>query len=282
MHSMTSERTAPQQHSDQVRAAYEAWWERTESAIDRHIAAGETDLARLLHLAYRDSVGETPPGPRTSIIYGLELEVPYLAANRIIRDWIADTVIEHASGVDAIIEIGSGWGYNLCNIWLRGGPRVDYHALELTDAGRRCCRKLRDAAQAGPNLAIHPFDYYTADLSALAGRYRTVLVYSSHSIEQVPELPESFIEAMLGLAGFVRVLHFEPVGWQFRATIAPGLPDRGTTAYADLHRYNRNLWTLLQRYAAAGSLVIEDAQPDLMAVKVYNGTSLIRWSASRR
>ena len=278
---MTSERTEPLQHSDRVRAAYEAWWARTESAIDRYIAAGESELARLLHLAFRDSVGETPPGPRTSVIYGLELEIPYLAANRIVRDWIADTVIEHASGVDAIVEIGSGWGYNLCNIWLRGGSQVDYHALELTDTGRRCCKKVREAAQAGPALAIHPFDYYAADLSALAGRYRSVLVYSSHSIEQIPDLPNSFIEAMLGLADSVTVLHFEPVGWQFRDTIAPGLPDRGATAYAELHSYNRNLWSLLQRYAGAGRLKIEEARPDLMAVKVYNGTSFIRWSANR-
>lgn len=272
-----------QTHRREVLAAYEKWWSRTEAAIDRHLEAGERNLARLVNLSYRDTVGEVPPGERISLVFGKEVPIPYLAANRLVRDWIADSVIARAtSDVDAIVETGSGWGYNLFNIWLRGGPPVDYHAFELTEAGRRCCLKLRDAAVSCPRLAVHPFDYNDPDFSPLLGRYRKVLFYSSHSIEQVTELPTSFLDRVIGVAESVQVMHFEPVGWQFRDEIAVGLPDRGTTAYAEQHRYNRNLWRLLSDYAAAGRLTLEEAVPDVMGVKTYNPTSLVCWSASLR
>ena len=143
-----------QQLKTEVRSTYEAWWSRTRSAIDRHISCGEKNLFRLMNKSYEETVGQSPPGPRVSKLYGRDVSVPYLHANRIVRDWIADTVIEAATNVAAIIEVGSGWGYNLFNIWLRGGPLVKYHAFELTDAGRRCCEKIRSASKIRPRYQL--------------------------------------------------------------------------------------------------------------------------------
>lgn len=262
---------------EQVRASYEAWWSRIQSTLKTHVASGETNLSRLLYKIYADTVGERHAAEKFSILWGQEVPVPYLPANRIVRDWIADTVIAHAADVDAVIETGSGWGYNLFNIWLRGGPDVPYHAFEYTDAGRESAAAVRTAAAAGPQMNIHPFDYYAADLTPATGRYGKVLVYSSHSIEQVGELPSSFIDAVLGLAKDVVCLHFEPVGWQFAAESGQRVGDYGQRAYADKHHYNKNLWRMLKQYEKDGRIVVEQALADTMCVKAYNGTSLLRW-----
>jgi hypothetical protein len=259
-----------------VKATYEAWWSATRDAVDGEIAAGETELSRLMHRAFARTVGARPKTEQTSIIFHREAPAPYLAGHRIARDWIADTVIEHAvrTGADALIETGSGWGYNLFNIWLRGGPQLPCHAFEYTQAGRETCMRLRDAAWAGPQVEVHAFDYYAADLSAVAGRYRRPLIYTSHSIEQIGVLPQSCIDAFLGAADEVTVLHFEPVSWQFA-------PDeeasRSVLKHCQRSGYNTNLWPLLQANAADGRLVIEETEANVMAPKLTNSSSLIRW-----
>lgn len=264
-----------------IKDLYESSWSRARATLEAQIAAGETELSRLLHGAFAQIVGERPPGEWQSIVFGREVPTPFLAAHRIARDWIADTVIEHAVriGADAIIETGSGWGYNLFNIWLRGGPRVDCHAFEYTEAGRETCRRMLDAASDGPALETHAFDYYAADFSSLAGRYRRPLVYTSHSIEQIAEMPQSCIDALLTLAPEVEVLHFEPVSWQFD-------PDHWASGrvadYCERQNYNRNLWSLLQDNEDAGRLTVEETLANVMAPKTFNTTGLIRWRSAAR
>lgn len=264
-----------------IKDVYESWWSRVRAALESQTSAGETELSRLLHVTFAQTVGKRPASEWQSIIFGRETPAPYLAGHRIARDWIADTVIEHAAriGADAIIETGSGWGYNLFNIWLRGGPPVDYHAFEYTEAGRDTCRSMRAAAHDGPRLETHAFDYHGADLSPVGGRYRRPLIYTSHSIEQIAEMPQSFIEALLAIAPEIEVLHFEPVSWQFD-------PDHWASErlaeYCGRQGYNRNLWNLLQANEDAGRLVIEETQANVMAPKTFNTTGLIRWRSGAR
>ncbi|MDX9861166.1 MAG: hypothetical protein RBS99_09630 [Rhodospirillales bacterium] len=267
---------------DQVRERYEAWWSRVRTASKRQIDAGETSLCRILHRTYADTVGERASGEDFSVLWGMEVPVPYLAANRIVRDWIADTVIAAASNTDAVIEMGSGWGYNLFNIWLRGGPDVPYHAFEYTEAGRAVARSVRDASAGGPRIEVHPFDYYDADFAPIAGRYGRVVVFSSHSIEQIESLPAVALEAVLGVAEEVLCLHFEPIGWQFADETRQAIRDYGQRAYGEKHGYNKNLWPLLKDYQQRGRLTIEHTSADAMCVKTYNGTSLIRWRSNPR
>jgi len=270
------------QSQDPVRATYEIWWSRIQTALNTEVAAGEKNLSRLLHKIYAQTVGERHASEKFSILWNTEVPAPYLAANRIIRDWIADTVIAQAARFDAIIETGSGWGYNLFNIWLRGGPNVPYHAFEYTEAGRASAQAIRNAAENGPQLQIHPFNYYEADLTPASGLYKRVLVYSSHSIEQIGALPNSFIDGLLALAEEVVCLHFEPVGWQFAEQTGAPIRDSGQRAYSDRHGYNKNLWSLLNAYQQQGRLVIDETSVETMCVKAYNGTSFIRWHSTGR
>src|SRR4051812_32128837 len=98
-----------------IKETYEAWWSGVRSAIEAEIASGETDLSRLMHRTFAKVVGRRPSNEWLSLVFGREVPAPFLTAHRIARDWIADTVIEHAARIDAdaIIETGSGWGYNL-------------------------------------------------------------------------------------------------------------------------------------------------------------------------
>lgn len=266
-------------HLATVSATYESWWSRVQNEILKLESSGEHELARLVQLALVATVGDTPPGERMSILWGTKVPSPYLASLRIVRDWIADTVIEHSQDCDAVIELGSGWGYNLYNIWLRGGPkRVPYHAFEYTEAGRLTATTVRRIAQDGPSIQVHPFDYRKPNLPLTVNKYKRVVVYTSHSIEQVDQLPQSLFHQIMDIAQDVTVLHFEPVGWQFRDELgqAVGL-DFGQRAYCERRKYNQNLWEMLKSLETQGSIAIRSAEADVMGVKVYNSTSLIVW-----
>ncbi|HVJ42396.1 MAG TPA: hypothetical protein VM639_12915 [Dongiaceae bacterium] len=193
-----------------------------------------------------------------------------------------------------IVEMGSGWGAIISSFWLAGGPRdAAYYALEYTDNGRATTRVLA-AAEPRFQLRSLPFDYYDADFSGLAAQDavppKTVL-YSIFSIEQIAELPESLIERMLAVPGFARAVHIEPVGWQFRrnglgarfdAFLARiGLPPltrkAATSRRCRKAGFNRNLVELLRRYEAAGRIVIEAIDIDIVSPHPGNAGTLIVW-----
>lgn len=266
-------------HTASVSATYEEWWSHVHDVVLQQGLSGEQDLARLIHLALAATVGDTPPGERSSILWGTKVPSPYLSSVRIVRDWIADTVIEHSEGCDAIIELGSGWGFNLFNIWLRGGPKsVPYHAFEYTEAGRRTTAAVRGAVSVGPDIQIHPFDYREPILPLTTNGYNRVLVYTSHSIEQVNQLPQSLFDRLMDIAQDVRVLHFEPVGWQFRDELGQaGEMDFAQKAYCERRKYNENLWGMLRALESKRRIAIRSAKAEVMGVKVYNSTSLIIW-----
>ena len=264
------------ENAAKVKTTYEASWSEIRQAIEIEAEAGESGLSRLLHKSYaRSLAARKRPATQVSIVFGREAEMSFLAANHIARDWIADCVIERAVSADAIIELGSGFGYNLFNVWLRGGPATPYHALEYTQAGRDACALIAKSTVGGPPLTVSAFDYYEPDFSNLLGRYSNPLVYSSHSIEQIPELPGIFLERLLALAPDLTVLHFEPIGWQMGDDSDP--QNARVRAHCERSNYNRNLWPLLNEFARSGRLTIEETQPNRMAPKLTNSTTLVRW-----
>ena len=120
--------------------------------------------------------------------------------------------------------------------------------------------------------AIH-FDYHEPDFSALP-KARHAVVFSAHSIEQIPHLTPAFFEAVRSVADRVTVLHFEPVGWQ----VGPEHDGRGTSSeYAEAHDYTRDLVPLLRDEEAAGRVVIDTIVPDVFGINPSNSTTAIRW-----
>src|SRR5208282_1710222 len=175
-------------------------WPAILARIDAELAAGETDLARILNRVKRWEIGLADDRELAFIVAGRALQLPRPFALHGGLGLICERLIALAEGAEAIIELGSGWGFNLFHLWLSGGPRVArYFALEYTEAGRQCTERL---ASVQRNLAITavPFDYYAVDLDQLGRFSGRVFVFSCFSIDQIPQLPSAIYLALRKLA----------------------------------------------------------------------------------
>lgn len=250
-------------------AKYEEVWSGVLEAARRH-AAAEGQLSRAVRLIEAER-RSTSADPAAGIAFGQPVTLPaaVLMGGRLALK--SHTLIEHSlPGADLIVELGSGWGLNLFDIYLSGGPRAHYVAMEPTLAGRTASEVL---AALEPDLEFHalPFDFRKPDYSGL--KARRALVFSSHAIEQVPELSREAITGLFDVAPDLTCVHFEPVGWQTGAISDP----HAARAYAERADYNRNLWPLLQTLEAEGRIVIDRMVPDIFSHKAGNASTLIVW-----
>lgn len=252
-----------------VRASYESRWSGARAEAVRLIGEGERELSRIVY-GVRDKSGWPP----TAEIDALdELLTSRLSIYRLRRDLLADKLIEHmAPETDAVIELGAGWGCNLFHLWLRGGPDADYHALELAESGVRTCELIARSAAAAPRIAAAPFDFYHADVSSIAGRYRRPLVFTCAALDKVDPLPGRLIEALLELAPQLTVVHMEFLSWQF--SLEQGVREDDAIDHVESSGLNRNLLPMLREAERAGRIVIEEAIPNLLGPHV----SYLRWS----
>ena len=122
-----------------------------------------------------------------------------------------------------------------------------------------------------------PYDFYDADLTGVPADRNEYVVFTVHSIEQVPEISPEVFRTILELGPNIEGLHFEPVGWQFRDE--RGLAERGgsSSAYAEENDYNRNLWPVLKSLQESGKIEIVSADPDVVGINPNNSTSFIHW-----
>jgi hypothetical protein len=194
------------------------------------------------------------------------------------------------AGTQRVIEMGSGWGAVISSLWLGGTPRdAEYWALEYTEAGRTLSDLL---ARAEPRfkLTSRAFDYHEPDFSYLTQPLETV-VYSIYSIEQITYIKDELIDRILAIPGFTRCVHIEPVGWQVEPDALIARLDRlakklGIRALTQAtasarrcwrHGKNRNLIETLRRYEAAGKIVIEQIDRDLVNHSPLNPGTLVVW-----
>jgi hypothetical protein len=170
-----------------------------------------------------------------------------------------------------VAELGAGWGQNLLDVWLVGGPRVPYFALEPTPEGRACAEYLA-GLDPSLDLTAKTFDFERPDYDLPTG-VEHAIVCTIHSIEQITELPREAITKLFGLGRSVTGVHFEPIGWQVeeRPELVP------TRKHSKRKRYNRNLWPLLRSLEAEGELRVETVVPDLIGIKPHNASTLVVW-----
>jgi hypothetical protein len=238
---------------------YEARWSKTREAISAVLDSGETDLSRLL---YEVGGRKQIVGRQIYHAFGLKLGQTSLALRRVPRGFIADTLLDHAEGADAIVELGAGWGCNLFHLWVRGGPRIPFHALEPTEAGRACCMAVAGRFP-GPDVRAQAYDFLTPALAPLQD-VRRVLVFTAHAVDKVHELPALAIEQIRTCAPQVTVLHFEAINHQL---------DASEEAARD--SMNGNLLPLLREAEGQGRLRIDEIRPATLG----GVSTLIRWSA---
>jgi hypothetical protein len=255
-------------------------WPGYSVLVDDLRADNETSLARIYRRAI--DAGRNHPGsePHKVVIGDSEIVLPKAFALGGIESLIAAEL--HAlcqEPVEAVVEIGAGIGRNLISFWLHGGPRdVPYIAYEITEAGRTSTNKFGELSQ-GFDLRAHHFDLNAPDFSELPEGDGPLLVFTNHSIEQVPELRADVFRQLATLGRPVQAIHFEPVGWQIRKARGQADGQGSSQAYADKHDYNRNFWPLLQGLHNDGVIEIQDVRPDFACINFENGTSIVRWQS---
>jgi hypothetical protein len=287
-----------------VENQYEHLWKGVEEKFDRTFEAGERDLSRI-HLFMRRNFGPDFEDEHLRKKYEQHenklLETGYLMDKQLIQvtdmdprvvTLITDSIKMREAikmfGPNArrIVELGSGWGKNLFNLFKFGAPLdAEYWGFELTATGRRLMEKVGAACAPTMRMSSSPFDYYNADFSLLAGDINTC-IFTHHSIEQIPEIPESLIERILAIPGFRMCLHMEPIGFQFKSDKWLADPGNGTLMdkidadnrrFAEKRNQNSNLYPVLRRLEGQSKLKIFSVKKYFTSHLLANATSVISW-----
>ena len=224
---------AAERAPEKAKAEYEAAWGRLDSWIEQCIRDGMTDPAQIARTVTRSECGQSlgatafqdyyrshradRPDQRLGVAQGAYKLLPFDFRDPDTLDTLVKFVQEHRSGIDTIVELGSGIGRNLFMLSERlqrdGAGPLAFHACEYTEAGRRATARL-DTIGGRKLLSVHPFDYRHPDLSFLDGSQNT-LFFTVFSLEQVSTVTDAFINEMLSRTAACHCIHFEPVGWQF-------------------------------------------------------------------
>lgn len=252
-------------------------WPAVERLIADVLASGESDLNRVVEIVSRRAYAQHGSllDERTAVFCGHELCLPLSMTLGAYHALIAETVIAECDAETAlIVELGAGWGHNLLEIYLRGGPsRATFIAAELTASGRRAAARLA-ALQPDLDLRTAAFDFGDPVLNDLPRAGRAV-VFTSHAIEQVPAVSGALFDAIRSLAPAVTCLHFEPFGWQLPARSDD---DERRREYAEQHDYNRNFIEVINDEVQHGRIDLHRTMPNLVGANPLNPTSLLVWS----
>jgi hypothetical protein len=241
-------------------------------------AGGETSLARAIAALNRDDCGDAGLDRGDIVLAGRRVGVPSVFAYPGFYALVRNVLAQRCEAIrpDLIVELGAGWGRNLFDLWLSGGPRdARYAALEFTASGRDATGLLGEF-EAGLRLEVHPFDYYAPDLAAVTSG-RRVLVFTVFSIDQIPTMSAAMIEATLHLGAEVWGVHFEPFGWQCRDELGRSDLVGSSPTYAARHDYNRNFWPVMRELEQRGVIAIERVDPELYGANPDNAASLLLW-----
>ena len=257
-------------------------WPSVLASIRSTIEAGERDLSRAVWSVMRSWRKRDLWERSRCVLGGTDHELPFVlgweARQGLVPEILADAAREDTS---LVVELGSGWAFNLLQFWSRGGASRDarYVAAELTPAGRECSEALA-ALDPALRFSALPFDYHAAQETAIEPTDGHALVFTCQSIEQIPELSGDVIEFIASLGARVTCVHFEPCGWQ-----VPGTDDAAAAehrGWAESCDYNRNLWELLRSMESEGVIEMTRCVPDLAGPNPRNPVSVFEWVAAGR
>lgn len=203
--------------------------------------------------------------------------------------------------VDCIVEFGAGLGVNLARLaegLAPQGLRPAYVACEPAAGGRDFAARL--FAGGDHRFEAHAFDYLTPEFGFLR-RFRRILAFTCHSIEQVSVLGPAFHEGLLGLP-LAAGLHLEPVGWQRFTNIAAAVAEAhrsadalrwyrrdyeyvleddrvvdNAAAWAAAMLYNTDLLAQIGRLADAGHIRLAALAFEIVGENPFNPSTLIAW-----
>ncbi len=103
-------------------------WPAILNRIEEELAAGETDLARIVNKVKDWELSRGGRADKRVVVMGRPYDLPHALGYRAGANLIFEKLASLLEGAEAIIELGSGWGYNLFHLWLTGAPRTRHWA----------------------------------------------------------------------------------------------------------------------------------------------------------
>ncbi|HTX47086.1 MAG TPA: hypothetical protein VMD48_12425, partial [Solirubrobacteraceae bacterium] len=192
-----------QRNAEWVRREYDLGkWSRTREELQRLLARDpRPEFSEVVHELSQDELGgaEAMVREADAVIDGRRARLPYGttygAAMALVADHVGHAV---TPSTDAVVELGAGWARHLLRVRAETARRdVRYVAAEFTESGRAAARSI---GALDPSLALEvvPFDYHHPRLAL--GPLGEAVVFTVHSIEQIPVVPRELVQAIAGLA----------------------------------------------------------------------------------
>ena len=176
---------------------------------------------------------------------------------------------------DAILELGSGYSQNLIKLFYEGGPRVPYYAGEYTQSGVRCSNMLAGLSDE-LDLTSFQFDYRDPNLSILP-KLDNILVFTSHSIEQVDYISDTLLPLIANIAKKVTCIHFEPFGFQLTSPDQDSEHIMNQRSIFDKNQWNQNLASKLIFHHLNKEINLIYLCPNMLGGEQENPTSIAIW-----
>ena len=210
-----------------------------------------------------------PPDHTTCISIGDVLfEVPLAQARAQYYDLVKDTLWPYAHAGQTVVELGAGYGYNL---WMlkKHLPFSHFWGGEYSANAVRLGSVLYSDE---PRIEMFRFNYYDqATYQFLANATQPVVIFTSHSLEQIPGA-QPVVEALCHYRDVIhKVIHFEPAHQLYDDSLLGQMRSR----YTQLNNYNADLVSLL---TSQPEIRIEDIKVNVLGLNVLNPTSVITWS----
>lgn len=241
---------------------YEKIWLNDLRGFIDHYIQGERDRERLIQKVrvHRDpGFGNLlSENVIDAFVLGHQVQVPYSLYFNTARNIRARMILDEVrDDTTAVIELGSGTGMALVDVWKHGvNSKIPLVCMEPTYFGRLCFEFLVDLEPKINGRAIY-FNFNDHSFPDTSGIDPTnAVIFSSGSVEFVEELSETLVRDLLSRFKKVCGVHLEPLGWQIPTLEESAIKSRakdGPTAKGQ----NRNLWQLLKRLDDLGIIALE-------------------------
>ena len=209
-----------------------------------------------------------PPEADWCFSIGDELWLAPLAdVQRRFDEIILNQIKAHAAGCRSVVELGCGYGYNLWRV-SQALPGRQLLGGDIAESAVELAKQFFDG-DAGPRVG--KFDYCSDAYSPLDEATPPVLLFTCHSIEQLPRAGHVLDTLARYAPKIAGVLHFEPV-FEIHEDSRIGQLRR---AYAEAVDYNRDLLGLLRERP---EIEVRSVEPNIMGTNPLNPTTIIHWT----
>jgi hypothetical protein len=255
--------TPRQRNASLVTAEYGEKWGALLDAFEKHRFSNlEDTISSLLKSHF-------PP----NLLFHLGEQIYYSKSDKFFWDFfyhkIAEVLREYVTPSDTLVELGCGWGRNLF-FAMSSGLCKNAFGGEYTEEGIRLGELVAKTFRVPIEFAR--FDYCNPCDEVLE-RMRGAVIFTHNSIEQIRNLPEKTINALIDNEPKA-VVHFEPV-YEYRGegSLLHCLWKR----YTEVNDYNRDLLTVLRKLEQQGRLKIELEKVHELGLNAFNPGSFIVW-----